>query len=258
VDPPLATEQIDFGDFSGFRAGFARALSPSSDMAVSFMMFEAQEEERAAPTTGTDVILPLLFHPTLVNCPLSTSTRARASAGIDFDRINIDYRSRCCWKGAELDWLIGFGYGKLEQDLDAIFDEGSVAVDVDLHGYGLRLGGGASYGLCGCVRGYAHSDLTLLASNVDARFRNRDIFDGQEVDFNQDLDRIVPILDIEVGLAVDLTCHTTVKVGYLYSIWWNVVTAPDFAQDVQAGDISGNDGDPLTFDGVFARVEISF
>jgi hypothetical protein len=203
------------------------------------------------------VLLPLLFHPSLLNCPLGTSTRARASSSIDFDRVNIDYRRYVDCGCLRLDWLVGFGYGELIQDLRAIYDEGRVEVNSESWGYGARIGGGGEYGV-GRFRGFAHGDLTLLASNAKARYQTIDIFDGEEVDFTQDLDRIIPVVDLEVGVAMDLCRNTVLKVGYTYSIWFNVVTTPVFVSDVQHGDIDGNSGDTLTFDGVFARVEINW
>lgn len=260
-NPPIGVEQIDLGAFDSYRVGFFKQCGDCCDIGATFWMFESEEDERASPTIGTDVIFPALLFPTISNitpgCNDATSTSARASLGIDFDRFNIDYRCRCDWTCFQLDWLVGFGYGKLEQDLTAIYDEGFVRADSDLHGYGVRLGGGATYNM-GCFRGYTHTDLTLLAANLKARYRNVDTFDGGVADYEQDLDRIVPVLDLEVGVAYDVCRNTTLKVGYIYSIWWNVVTTPSFIEDVQKGDITGNSGDTLTFDGVFARIEINF
>jgi hypothetical protein len=257
-DPPLDVEQINLGAFSNYRVGFTKTLRDCcSEIGASFWSFEAQEEDHAARTTGTDVILPLLLHPSQITCPGSTSTLARASAGIDFDRVSVDYKQYCDWNCMQLDWLVGFGYAKLEQDLSVGYDENSVRADSDLHGYGVRIGGGASKA-CGWVSGFLHADFTLLASDQNARYRSVDVFDGEEVDFEQSLDRLVPVLDLEVGVALNVTCHTTIKVGYIYSIWWNVVTNQSFIEDVQQGDISGDVGDTLTFDGVFARVEVNF
>ncbi len=254
-DPPTGgAEQIDFGAQSGFSVGFFKDCGACSDISVKWMHFEATEEDHTTPTTGADVILPLLFHPSLVNCPAATSTSARASQSIDFDRVNIDFRSRCRWKGCELDWLVGFGYGQLNQNISAYYDEGFVKANSDIYGYGVRLGGGATYGH-GCMKLFTHADLTLLAANVSANYSNVDLFDGGQVDYEQDLDRIIPVLDLEVGLSMDLGCGTMLKFGYLYSMWCNTVTTPSFIEDVQKGDITGNSGDVLSFDGLFVRLE---
>jgi hypothetical protein len=257
-DAPLDTHQIDFGGNDSYRVGFAKTEHDGcSEIGVSFWKFETDENDHAPRTTGTDVILPLVLLPSQITCPGSTTTLARASAGIDFDRANIDYKQYCTWNCTEFDWLVGFGYGKLEQDFIARFDESSAHADSDLHGYGLRLGGGASRSH-GWISGYLHADFTLLAANQEARFRTFDVFNGKVADFKQDLDRLVPVLDLEAGLGFNVTCCMTIKVGYIYSIWWNVVTNQSFIEDVQHGHLSGGADDTLTFDGVFARIEFNF
>ena len=258
--PPIGTEQIDFGAFSAYKVGVARKLHDGcSEIAASFTRFEANEKGRAVPTTGSDVLRPVLAFDPFATCDDSTSTRARASAGIDFERADLDYRSYIDHGCYRLDWLVGFGYGALKQDVQAVYDAGRVLIESDAWGYGVRLGGGAQYGT-GCIRGFGHLDLTLLASNLKASYREVD--DGTGVvpttaRVERDLDRIIPILDLEVGLAMDLCKNTVIKCGYVYSIWYNVVTVPEYVESVQRGDLSGP-SDTLTFDGVFARLEYTW
>ena len=256
-EPPLDAEQLDFGTFSGFKIGVAKALCDNcSGIAVSWTHFEANQSDRAAPTRGTDVLRPVLAFDPFATCDDSTSSSARANASINFDRVAIDYRSYIDHDCFRFDWLVGFGYGQLTQDVTAVYDAGRVNVDTEAWGYGVRLGGGAEY-RHGCVRGFGHADLTLLASNVKALYREID--DGTGVvntnaRFDQDLDRIIPVLDLELGVAWDMCKNTTLKVGYTYSFWFNVVSVPDFVRDVQRGNLTGS-SDTLTFDGLFARIE---
>jgi hypothetical protein len=258
--PPIGTEQIDFGAFSGYKVGFARSLHGGcSEIVASFTRFESVEEDRAVPTTGTDVLRPVLAFDPFVTCDDSTSTSARAKAGIDFERADIDYRATIDHGCFQFDWLVGFGYGALKQDVQAIYDAGRVNVESDAWGYGLRLGGGTQYGT-GCIRGFGHLDLTLLASNLKASYAEID--DGTGVvatnaRVERDFDRIIPVLDLEVGVAVDLCKNTVIKAGYVYSIWYNVVTVPEYVESVQNGNLSGP-SDTLTFDGVFARLEYAW
>src|SRR5262245_24909045 len=82
-NPPLDTSQIDFGSFDSYRVGFSKTVHDGcSEIGASFWNFDAHEEEHAPRTTGDDVLLPLLLHPSQITCPGSTSTLARASAGI--------------------------------------------------------------------------------------------------------------------------------------------------------------------------------
>jgi hypothetical protein len=258
--PPIGTEQIDFGAISGYKVGLARSLHDGcSEIVGTFTRFESVEEDRAVPTTGTDVLRPVLAFDPFVTCDDSTSTSARAKAGIDFERADVDYRAYIDHGCCRFDWLVGFGYGALKQDVQAIYDAGRVNVESDAWGYGVRLGGGTQYGK-GCIRGFGHLDLTLLASNLKASYAEID--DGTGVvatnaRVERDFDRIIPVLDLEVGLAVDLCKNTVLKCGYIYSIWYNVVTVPEYVESVQSGDLSGP-SDTLTFDGVFARLEYAW
>jgi hypothetical protein len=153
---------------------------------------------------------------------------------------------------------LGFAYGELLQDLKARFDEDRVAVHTGAWGYGTHLGGGLEYGF-GCFRGFGHADLTLLASNVEADYEQRNAFvAGRVAHFDQDLDRIIPVLDLELGVAADVCRNTVIKVGYLYSIWFNVVTTPEFIDAVQGMNTDGSVSDTLTFDGLFVRFEYTW
>ena len=257
--PPLSTEQIDMGAFSAFKFGIAKECGECSTIGASFTRFESVEEDRAARTTGTDVLRPVLAFDPFVTCNDSTSTLAHAAAGIDFTRVDIDYRSYIDCGCFRFDWLAGFAYGELNQDLRAVYDEGRVNVDADFWGYGAKIGGGAEY-RHGCLRGFGHADLTLLASNLKAHYQEIDDGTGvvdTRVNFDQELDRIVPVLDLELGVAVDVCQNTVLKVGYTYSIWFNVVTTPEFVSAVQHRDITGT-SDTLTFDGLFARIEYTW
>lgn len=262
TSPPLGdAEQLDFGAESGFKVGFARLLHDGcSDIGASFTHFESEQSASTRATPGS-VLRPLLTHPALTSCDALTSFFAAADGGIDFDRVDIDYRRYFNCGCTTYHWLAGFGYGQLNQDLQARYGSSPAAlddivnVDSDLFGYGVRFGGGAEYGTKRC-RGFGNSTLTLLASNVTARYQQIDIAAGQVAEYKQDLDRIVPVLDLEMGMAVDLCRNTVLQFGYTYSIWFNVVTTPEFVSAVQKGEVDGSVSDTLSFDGLFARVVV--
>ena len=258
LQPPTGVEQIDFGMESGFRLGFEKEIGDGfSTIGANFAHFEANDERRAAPTTGGGVLVPIVAFDPTATCNGSTSTLASASAGVGFDRVSLDYRRYIESGNCKFDWLVGFAYGQLTQDLKAQFDEDRVTVDTGAWGYGLHVGGGLEYGL-GCLRGFGHADLTLLASNAKADYTQTNAFTGQVAHFNQDLDRIIPVLDLELGVAVDVCRNTVIKAGYLYSIWFNVVTTPDFIDAVQGLNVDGSVSDTLTFDGLFVRLEYTW
>ncbi len=258
--PLLGAEQIDFGAYSGFNVGLAKRLCDGcSEIAFNWMHFESDEHDRAT-AIPPQTLFPLLVLDPDVTCNAATSSFARASQSIDFDRAAIDYRSYSNYNCINFDWVVGFAYGQLNQDLSARYDDTRlVRVSTDSWGYGAHIGAGGEYG-SGCIRGFSHLDLTLLASNAKARYRQTEKLGVVPVvaDIQQDIDRIIPVLDFQLGVAVDVCQNTVLKVGYLYSAWFNVVTTPDFVRDVQRLNFDSGSGDTLTFDGLFARVEITW
>lgn len=143
TSPPLGSaNQVDFGFDSGFRVGLARAICPGvSEIAATYTHFESNEGASAVAPVGM-VLHPVLTHPLLDSCDNETSTLARASASINFDRADIDYRRYTDCGCLRLDWLVGFGYGQLNQDLDVHYEADRVRAASDAFGYGVRLGGG--------------------------------------------------------------------------------------------------------------------
>jgi hypothetical protein len=255
--PPLgAAEQIDWDFESGFKVGVGRLFTDdgSAGLFASYTHFEAHEADNARSVTGDGTLRPLLLFPQPGTCDALSSTSAQAHAAIEFERVELDYKRffDCgCWR---LDWLLGVAYGQLNQDASALYDTDLVRIDTDMYGYGARMGFGAEYGR-GCIRGFGRSDFTLLAANQSAKYQQFNTLDGQVVHYSQDLDRLIPVLDLELGVAVDLTRRLTLRTGYMYSLWFNVVTVPDFVGAVHAGDVTGSVEDTLTFDGLFARLE---
>lgn len=263
TSPPLGSaEQLDFGSESGFKIGIGRALhEPCSEIMATWTHFESNEDHSAtiaAPFT----LRPLLTHPVLNSCDDGTTVSARADATIDFDRVELDYRRYIDMGCIRAEYAVGFAYGQLNQDLFAEYGDGPVVVDrvevvTDSFGYGVHVGAGGEYGH-GCCRAFGRIDFTVLNADTDARYRQIDAFTGQEALYKEQLDRIMPILDLELGIAVDVTQCMVLKVGYMYSFWFNVVTPADFVDHVHDGSIDGDVHDTLTFDGVFVRLEVTW
>jgi hypothetical protein len=73
-----------------------------------------------------------------------------------------------------------------------------------------------------------------------------------------DDDRIVPMLDYELGLAwTDPQGHLRLSIGYMASHWFNVVTTPELIDAVQ-DDNYVDLGDTISFDGAVGRVQWTF
>jgi hypothetical protein len=256
--PLLGSEQLDFDAESGFNVGIAKMLCDGcSSIGANFMHFEANQTGTAT-AIPPQVLFPTLVFDPLATCNATTSSFARATSSINFDRVAVDYKRNFEWCCIDMDWVAGFAYGQLNQDLKARYDDTRfVSVVSDSWGYGAHFGLGGEYGF-GCLRGLAHVDLTLLASNAEAHFRQTEKLGPTNViaDVDHQVDRIIPVLDLRLGAAYDVCDNVTVSAGYVYSIWFNVVTTPDFVHDVQTAHFDSGDGDTLTFDGLFARIEV--
>jgi hypothetical protein len=64
-------------------------------------------------------------------------------------------------------------------------------------------------------------------------------FNGVEADTSLNVDRIVPVLDLEAGLAwLGPGGHLRLSAGYLVGAWFNTLTTPDWVQAVQASNFN--------------------
>jgi hypothetical protein len=112
----------------------------------------------------------------------------------------------------------------------------------------------------------ACSGLTIygsaMASFVGGRFVGdfvqADNFHGTVAETGWSDDRVVPILDLELGVAWVGCCgKLRVSGGYVFSSWFNVPRTEDFIRAVHTNDLSQLH-DALTFDGLALRTEVRF
>jgi len=81
---------------------------------------------------------------------------------------------------------------------------------------------------------------------------------GPLVETGYPADRVVPIIDAELGTGLSLwNDKLRLTVGYSFSGWFNVVRTDQFIGAVQANNFTGMH-DTLTFDGMVGRVELQF
>ena len=91
-----------------------------------------------------------------------------------------------------------------------------------------------------------------------SRYVQTNQFGGVEVNTSMSEDRIVPVLDFELGLAwLSPGQHLRISGGYLVSAWFNAVTTPGWIHAVQRTDFHSG-SDTITFDGLTARAELRF
>jgi hypothetical protein len=211
------------------------------------------------------VIRSTLAHPNTLNCDVS-SLLASAAYDIDFKLADIDYRRLlchgCCYA---VNWQVGARYGKLDQDLLAtysILGTTTVETAIDFDGFGPRLGLDGEILLCKGLSLYGRGAASFLLGHFAGDLVQQNTFSGVLVTTTYSNDRIVPILELDVGLGwTSPAGRVRLLAGYYLASWFNTVTTPDLINAVQLNNFS-NSGDALsgtiTFDGLTARVELRF
>jgi major outer membrane protein len=253
----------------GFRVGGAVALSDVSSLGVSYTFFESDSVSSVeAPIIpgGGGAVGSLVQHP---------GAAITASPGpvtgvyeIDFQLADAEYRRLLV--GDDLGWMnysVGARYAHLEEEfLQTGVFSGSQAGDVHTRTDIEFDGGGASFGIDGehvigrrglsvygglgvsPVFGQFSSFYDLTNASTDARLARAEWKD----------DRVVTILDFEVGLAWTGPCRRwRLATGYVASFWYNAITTPEFVDAVQANNYT-DVGDTISFDGLAARIERRF
>jgi len=190
---------------------------------------------------------------------------AEAGRGIDFQLIDADYRALLvCQENYLVEYLIGGRLGRLEQDFHATFFNGGtieqVTTEIGFDGAGIRLGleGERRSPVFGLLA-YGRAGASFLAGRFHASYAQIDNFVPDPlVDTAFEADRIVPILDIELGVGwTGPQEHFRLTAGYMISAWYNAVTTGELIQAVQTNSFVGL-GDTLTFDGLVGRAEFRF
>ena len=265
VDPlqigPVAT--VDPGLAPGFRVGMSYALGFPSRVGVSYTRFESNASD-ALSVSQPNVNEPLVLHPG-TRAALPTFADAEAGRGIDFQLIDADYRALLvCQENYLVEYLIGGRLGRLEQDFHATFFNGGtieqVTTEIGFDGAGIRLGleGERRSPVFGLLA-YGRAGASFLAGRFHASYAQIDNFVPDPlVDTAFEADRIVPILDIELGVGwTGPQEHFRLTAGYMISAWYNAVTTGELIQAVQTNSFVGL-GDTLTFDGLVGRAEFRF
>ena len=159
--------------------------------------------------------------------------------------------------------VLGARYADLEQDFNARFTNTTtiedVAASIRFEGGGIRTGlegewRSTTTGLLLYGRGLA----SFVAGSFRSSFVQQNNIAGVLVSTSQSEDRIVPILDIELGVGwLSPRERWRISAGYLFSSWHNIVSTPEYIQAVHAAQFDDM-RDTLTFDGFVARVEFRF
>ena len=246
---------------SAFRFGFSRALDCAASIGASYTHFESQVSG-SVNTTAPRVMRPLVVHPSTLTAAFD-GLAASGTYDINFDLAEITYRCTfACGDRWAADFLLGARYGHLEQFLHTEFDfNGTTEVDTSVN----FDGGGPMAGLtferhaaCNGFLVYGRGLASFLAGRFNSHYNQDDSFDLIQVSTALEVNRVVPVLEMEVGAGwASQNGLVRFTAGYMVSAWFNTVTTADWVQAVQRANFN-NLSDTTVFDGLTARAEIRF
>ena len=263
--PVGAAGVADPGFSPGFRACAYFAMGPDARLIGTYTWFSSSTNT-TVNVGAPNVINPLVLFPGTFNAGF-TAQQATSNYDINFQNIDIDYQvvADCCntyW------WAYSGGAraARLVQDFSASYPfappDGTTALSTSttFEGIGPRAGLEGERVLfpsCG-LRAYGKSSASFLVGKFNNSYLQTNQFNGTEANTSLKQDRIVPILDFELGLAwVSPREHFRISAGYLVSAWFNTITTESWIESVQNRGYQPG-ANTVTFDGLTARGEIRF
>jgi hypothetical protein len=247
----------------GFRTGVGFSLCDHSILEANFTYYRTNTFDAVQALPGGNVALrDLLVFPTTFNGAADSLT-ATARTETDFKFGDIDFKHLwCATPNYCLFWVVGGRYARLNQYLQTNYViAGSTVVDanVTFNGFGGRVGVDGNYRLPANFFTYGRGFLNLLVGKFDAAYAQTNAFAGTQAATSLTDDRIVPILELEIGLG--WCCwhdHIRLSAGYSFAGWFNTLTMNSLVQGVQNTNFTTNTNnfrDVLTFDGLVCRAE---
>jgi hypothetical protein len=165
-----------------------------------------------------------------------------------------------------VNYTVGVRYGNLQQQFT---QTGSfappagvihTATDIHFNGGGLRLGldGRRRIG-CGGLSFYGKGFVNVLFGEFSSSYTQTNTTTSVVQAYSTwDDDRVVPVLEYELGLSWQGCCgRLRLSAGYYTAFWFNAITTPEYVQAVQNANFV-NLGDTIAFDGLTTRVEYRF
>lgn len=268
VDPatavPFGNTGVADPDYQpGFRVGGNFALSSISSFVGSYTWYQSQTQSELF-TSAPLVVHSLVNHPGTASAA-ADSLYAQANYDIDFQFADFAYR-RLLWGNLRtaINYSVGARYAHLDQDFLAQFPvtagNTSVQTGIDFDG------AGATFGLdfmqlgpnC-CFFIYGKGQASLLAGQFQADYQQFNTFALTQAMTNWEDDRVVPILEYELGVGwQNKTGGVRLYAGYTMIGWFNTLTTGAWIDTVRGSTFNDpNDVyESLVFDGLVSRVEL--
>lgn len=255
VDPDYA---------AGFRVGMGIALGEGTAIQGTLTWWENASTEFITAPAGT-VLRSLVVFPATLNAA-ADSLNARSRQDINLRLADIDYR-HCLSQGTNhyFGYLVGGRYAHLTQDSRSEFSilgATTVTTLINFDGVGGRAGLEGEYRIGRGFYTYGKGIVSLLGGHFGSTYIQTNVFAGLQASTAAAEDRVVPILDLEVGGGWSSSKgRVRIQGGYFLSSWNNTLTTPGLIQGVQNTNFTTNGDnfrDNLTFDGLSLRIEFRY
>ncbi len=258
---------VDQAYTSAYSVGFGVALSPCASIQASYVNFFSHNTDvLAAPAVSGGTVGSLVFHPESIN-EGSTSSLVNAANDIDFQTADIEYR-RLLAAGPRfaLNYAVGARYAKLDQWFRQVGNfappTGTIqtTTNINFEGGGLKAGldgmqrlGNTRFGV------YAEGFLSLVFGTFRSDYEQFNVTTTSiQAASNWRDERVVPILEYEVGLNFTSRCgRWRWSSGYYTAFWFNAIATPEYVQAVQFADFVDL-GETIAFDGLVTRLEFRY
>ena len=259
---PISTLNPEFDN--GFRAGFWWARTSESQLGATYTHYENSVSELSAIDPANNVVLlALLVHPATVAADFFF-TDAAASYSLEYKTLDLDYRhvfmSDCVYR---VNYLAGVRWLRYEDSLAGQFTSPtrieSVQANNDFDGFGIRGGFEGEWGgQQGGIFGYGKAIAGAAAGRMKSDYQQFNNFEGVVVTTSREDDRIVPTVEVEVGVGWrSQNQRWIVSAGYNITALFNVASANTLVNSVQTARYNDNE-DTFTLDGLVARLEFGF
>lgn len=256
--------RVNIDDSAGYRLGFTLAASNCTSLLASYTHWGGTTENTIAAQQG-NVLNSQIIHPSTLTTGAS-SLQSWAAQRIEFDLVDLGYhhvlKASDCYV---VNWLAGFRYGQLEQDLytqqQISTATGLVGNDIDVkfNGFGLLLGlDGERRSPCTGLMVYGRGLSSFLAGDWKGSYVQANQFDGGVVANSYEDYRVTPVLELELGFGWRSPCgRCRASVGYLTSAWYDAVSTRQYVDAVRSNDYV-NVEETMTFSGLTAGLEANF
>lgn len=266
---------FDFDRVSTVRAFFGFHFDDCCSE-LRFTYWRLKSDDRVVGTAGTDTNGNDVFFEIWDVAAVLPGEQLTARSEVVGNVFDLDY-SRCipvgdacgCSDGCgpcqpwEFHWSAGIRIAEWTHETSVLSMSPTMTrsnVLMDFTGAGPRVGldGRRSLRLIPFCSAYASFDTALLLGNWDhvlVRSAQVGPNSSREV-FLADQTRIVPVTEIEIGLAWQYGAHFDLSAGWFHQVWWDL----GMSEDVPRGDINffRDDSNIMAWDGLTVRAELTF